>query len=137
MHIFITYLHDVSDNNKQSISMYVPEEHVKEFKTLINRAMNTWDEASPEMKEFADLVIHGKILQDYRSQDSSKRNAETMTFFGRDSEIESEAKLREDNLKIAANIECPNCAIIDMQAFPPTYKELRCRNCGHEITIKS
>jgi len=44
------------------------------FKTLVNRGLNTWDEAPPELKEFADILIHGKALQDYyRSTFSSKK----------------------------------------------------------------
>lgn len=48
--------------------------HLEAFKTLVNRGMNTWDEAPPELKEFADILIHGEVLQDYyRSTFASKK----------------------------------------------------------------
>ena len=40
---------------------------------LINRAMNTWDTAPPELKTFADQFIDGAPLQNYEAQDSSKK----------------------------------------------------------------
>lgn len=41
---------------------------LRNFQTLINRAMNTWDFAPVEMKEFADTFQYGKPLQDYEAQ---------------------------------------------------------------------
>lgn len=38
------------------------------FKELVRRATNVWDFAHPEIKEFADLIDHGKVLQDYYAQ---------------------------------------------------------------------
>lgn len=38
------------------------------FKSLVQRAMNTWADAPPELKEFADLILDGKVQQDYHSQ---------------------------------------------------------------------
>lgn len=35
------------------------------FKELVQRATNCWDNAPPEIKHFADMVIHGKPLQNY------------------------------------------------------------------------
>lgn len=39
------------------------------FKQMVSRAFNVWDTAPTEAKEFADLVLHGKIQQDYKSMD--------------------------------------------------------------------
>ncbi len=50
------------------IGIEVPSELVKEFKDLISRGLNTWDTASPGIKIFGDLLIHGKVLQDYEAQ---------------------------------------------------------------------
>ena len=36
------------------------------FQQLVRRALNTWDNAPPQIKEFGDLVTEGKILQDYQ-----------------------------------------------------------------------
>jgi hypothetical protein len=38
------------------------------FRDMLQRAMNTWPDAPAELKEFADLILDGKILQDYKSQ---------------------------------------------------------------------
>lgn len=35
------------------------------LKYLLQRACNTWDDASPDIKELHDLVVHGKVLQQY------------------------------------------------------------------------
>lgn len=43
------------------------------FKEVLFRATNTWPDAPPEVKELADLVCEGSILQDYHSQDTSKK----------------------------------------------------------------
>lgn len=43
-------------------------ESTEHIKTLVQRAMNTWPDAPAELKEFADLLLDGKILQDYKSQ---------------------------------------------------------------------
>lgn len=45
----------------------------KDFTTAMNRALNCWPDAPPELKELADMLNHGKILQDYYSQDTSKK----------------------------------------------------------------
>lgn len=37
------------------------------FKQLVNRAMNCWDTAPAELKEFADRVTEGRIQQNYVS----------------------------------------------------------------------
>lgn len=44
------------------------EASIKEFKELVQRGTNLWPDASPDIKEFADLVTNGKVLQDYRAQ---------------------------------------------------------------------
>ena len=46
------------------------------FKQLVQRATNLWPDAPPEIKEFADLITSGKILQDYWRQDTSPESEE-------------------------------------------------------------
>lgn len=41
------------------------EESISRFKALIDRALNTYDTAHPEIKEFGDILNHGAPLQDY------------------------------------------------------------------------
>lgn len=40
----------------------------KHFQELIQRGSNLWPDAPPEIKEFADLVTNGKVMQDYYRQ---------------------------------------------------------------------
>lgn len=51
-----------------TMMVFVKNETLESFKTLVQRAMNTWPDAPAELKEFADLLLEGKILQDYKSQ---------------------------------------------------------------------
>ena len=51
--------------SNRAITILVPEKDLAIFKELIRRATNTWDSAPPEIKEFADMLIHGEPLQDY------------------------------------------------------------------------
>lgn len=44
------------------------EESWKSFQELIQRGSNLWPDAPPEIKEFADLVTNGKVMQDYYRQ---------------------------------------------------------------------
>jgi hypothetical protein len=41
---------------------------LEQFKDLINRSLNCFPDAHPELKEFGDLITEGKVLQDYSSQ---------------------------------------------------------------------
>ena len=41
---------------------------INAFRTALNRALNCWPEAPAELKELSDMLEHGRILQDYRSQ---------------------------------------------------------------------
>ena len=40
------------------------------FKLMVRRALNTWDDAPQELKELGDMLDHGKILQDYSGNKS-------------------------------------------------------------------
>lgn len=43
-------------------------ESIAAFKMMVRRALNVWPDAPPEIKEFGDLILEGKVLQDYVSQ---------------------------------------------------------------------
>lgn len=43
------------------------------FKELIQRGANLWPDASPAIKELADLITEGKIMQDYWKQGNIPR----------------------------------------------------------------
>lgn len=50
-----------------SIIVIVSPSELEMFKELINRGMNCWDKAPPELKSFADRLMVGKELQDYHN----------------------------------------------------------------------
>ena len=54
--------------NTSEIQITLPVERVTEFKTILNRALNTWADAPPEWKELSDILEHGQMLQDYYIQ---------------------------------------------------------------------
>lgn len=47
-------------------------ESLAHFQELVHRAVNLWPDAHPEIKEFADKVTNGKVMQDYRTQEYYK-----------------------------------------------------------------
>lgn len=50
-------------------SIHIPTDLAwKHFQELIQRGANLWPDAPPEIKEFADLVTNGKVMQDYYRQ---------------------------------------------------------------------
>lgn len=38
---------------------------MEEFKEIFQRAFNTWQDPSPYAQELRDLILHGKVLQNY------------------------------------------------------------------------
>jgi hypothetical protein len=49
-------------------SIEISKEILPQFVGLINRALNCFPDAHPELKELGDLLTEGKVLQDYSSQ---------------------------------------------------------------------
>lgn len=41
---------------------------IDQFKQILNRALNCWPECPPDFKELADMLFHGRVLQDYRDK---------------------------------------------------------------------
>ena len=60
--------------NTAAIQITIPIERVTEFKAILNRALNTWQDAPPEWKELSDILEHGQMLQDYYFQILYKKN---------------------------------------------------------------
>lgn len=50
------------------ILVAIPPDRQPEFQTILNRALNCWPSAPPEWKALADILQHGKPLQDYYSE---------------------------------------------------------------------
>jgi hypothetical protein len=66
----IIYRENLS-HDKQPVSTVriVGAESLDAFKQLVQRACNTWTDAPPEIKEFADMVTNGQIFQNYGGTD--------------------------------------------------------------------
>lgn len=62
------------DNETESfVVIIITKESLPLFKSMVNRACNTWPDAPPEIKTFADQVTNGVVYQNYYDQDSSLR----------------------------------------------------------------
>ncbi len=53
----------------------------KSFQELVQRGINLWPDAPPQIKEFADLVTSGQIMQDYYKQVNITRPTTTPTTY--------------------------------------------------------
>lgn len=62
-----------------NLVVFVSAESQEIFKEMVFRATNLWPDAPPSIKMFADLLHHGRVLQNYEQQDTSKRGAPELT----------------------------------------------------------
>jgi len=58
----------VDNQQPYAVHIHIDDENWKSFQELIQRGANLWPDAPPEIKEFADLVTNGKVMQDYYRQ---------------------------------------------------------------------
>lgn len=63
----------------------IPPALLPAFKELVFRGTNLWPDAKPEIKDFADVLMYGKPLQDYKGQDTSKEVSPLEQTFMKDS----------------------------------------------------
>lgn len=61
------------DTEPYAVHVHIYDENIEMFKELVQRATNLWPDAPAEIKEFADLVTNGRIMQDYRAQSATKK----------------------------------------------------------------
>lgn len=47
------------------VLIQISEGEIEAFKHLVQRAMNTWQDAPLSMREFADILLVGHVRQDY------------------------------------------------------------------------
>jgi uncharacterized protein YbaA (DUF1428 family) len=40
----------------------------EKFQELVQRGANLWPDASAEIKEFADIITNGEVMQNYQNQ---------------------------------------------------------------------
>lgn len=50
------------------VTLAISKEALEAFKLLVNKGLNCWDKAPPELKELGDILSHGEVLQDYNKQ---------------------------------------------------------------------
>jgi hypothetical protein len=58
----------VTRNSSEKIDgahIAITEESMESFTKMVNRALNTWDDAPKDLKELGDMLVHGRVLQDY------------------------------------------------------------------------
>lgn len=58
-----------------ALVIVVDSESLESFKELVQRGANLWPDASAEIKEFADMITNGEVLQNYRAQAKAARPA--------------------------------------------------------------
>lgn len=58
----------VIDKRSFQTHLVVDNNLLPQFKKLISKALNAYPDCHPALKEFGDMLEHGKILQDYYSQ---------------------------------------------------------------------
>lgn len=56
------------DTKLDHLVVVIDSESIVEFQNLIHRGVNLFPDASPEVKEFADVITNGFALQDYYRQ---------------------------------------------------------------------
>lgn len=54
--------------NLHGLDITIPKDLVPQFKQLVSKALNAWPDCHPALKEFGDMLEHGKVLQNYYSQ---------------------------------------------------------------------
>lgn len=59
----------------------VDQESIKSFRQLVDRALNCWDNAPKELKDFGDMLTHGDVTQDHEYKKMNTiQNPEYYTF---------------------------------------------------------
>lgn len=54
--------------NVETLKLGIVGDSIPRVKEALRRALNTWPDCHPELKELSDLLEHGKVLQDYYTQ---------------------------------------------------------------------
>lgn len=65
IHVFVTRSGNDPSNEIQELKISVTQESLPNFFLMIDRALNCWDNAPKEIKDFGDMITHGRITQDH------------------------------------------------------------------------
>lgn len=69
-----------SDGKERSATVVIPKESFAAFSKLVARGVNTWPDAPADIHELHDLIVNGKILQDYRGMSPKPPGREELSF---------------------------------------------------------
>lgn len=69
----MTILHILPSSHSDTLLLTISDESLPAFRELIQRGANLWPDAPPEIKQLADLVTSGQVMQDYSSQAQKPR----------------------------------------------------------------
>lgn len=69
----MTITHIIPSKHSDTLVLTVSDEDLSHFRELIQRGANLWPDAPPTMKELADLITTGQIMQDYKTQTKKPR----------------------------------------------------------------
>jgi hypothetical protein len=58
----------LDSSNLDGLHISITSESIPDFKAMVDRALNCWDRAPPDLKQLGDLLTHGRVTQDYNSQ---------------------------------------------------------------------
>lgn len=68
----------VDSPSEEPLTIHVPSALIVIFKKLIWRGLNTYTDCHPALKEFGDVLEHGRVLQDYYSQRSDIKSGRSV-----------------------------------------------------------
>lgn len=74
------------DGAISSIDIKITEDSLEQFQQLIHRGLNCWEDAPADLKEFGDMLTHGRITQNHvkqRINSGDEVNPELMNFIER------------------------------------------------------
>lgn len=60
-------------DNEQLILAIPSGPSLDAFEKILNRALNCWPDCPPEYKHLADILMHGKPLQDYYKEPKPRK----------------------------------------------------------------
>lgn len=70
------YKAEPEKNLAEALTLTITDTSLDNFKRLVDRALNCWDDAPKELKDLGDMLTHGRITQDYTPPKKMQRTAD-------------------------------------------------------------
>lgn len=70
------YKAEPEKNLAEAITLTITDDSLDNFKRLVDRALNCWDNAPKELKDLGDMLTHGRITQDHTPPKKMQRTAD-------------------------------------------------------------